>query len=99
MKAVQNGLDKMDTDYARFANTLTFAFMHHHYLVCIIFGMPSLHLFTFLMFFFLFSCFYTFLISVTARPNSKKSILLIFFHMKLTTVLRQLHDHPSTSKG
>ena len=35
---------------------LTFAFMHHPYLVCILFGMPSLHLFTFLMFFlFLFS--------------------------------------------
>ena len=30
---------------------LTFAFMHHPYLVCILFGMPSLHLFTFLMFF------------------------------------------------
>ena len=37
---------------------VTFAFMHHPYLVCILFGMPSLHLFTFLMFFyfFLFSC-------------------------------------------
>ena len=34
-----------------FANTLTFAFMHHPYLVCILFGMPSLHLFTFSMFF------------------------------------------------
>ena len=30
---------------------LTFAFMYHPYLVCILFGMPSLHLFTFLMFF------------------------------------------------
>ena len=30
---------------------LTFAFMHYPYLVCILFGMPSLHLFTFLMFF------------------------------------------------
>ena len=29
---------------------LTFAFMHYPYLVCILFGMPSLHLFTFLMF-------------------------------------------------
>ena len=29
---------------------LTFACMHHPYLVCILFGMPSLHLFTFLMF-------------------------------------------------
>ena len=30
---------------------LTFAFMHYPYLVCILFGMPSLHLFTFVMFF------------------------------------------------
>ena len=30
---------------------LTFAFMHHPYLVCILFGTPSLHLFTFLVFF------------------------------------------------
>ena len=29
---------------------LTFAFMHYPYLVCLLFGMPSLHLFTFLMF-------------------------------------------------
>ena len=28
----------------------TFAFMHYPYLVRILFGMPSLHLFTFLMF-------------------------------------------------
>ena len=33
------------------ANTLTFAFVHHPYLVCILFGLPSLHLSTFLMFF------------------------------------------------
>ena len=38
---------------------LTFAFMHHPYLVCILFGMPSLHLLTFLMFFnFLFLYFF-----------------------------------------
>ena len=37
---------------------LTFAFMHYPYLVRILFGMPSLHLFTFLMFF--KSCFYIF---------------------------------------
>ena len=37
-----------------FAYMLTFAFMHHSYLVCILFGMPSLHLFTFLMFFIFF---------------------------------------------
>ena len=30
---------------------LIFAFMRYPYLVCILFGMPSLHLFTFLMFF------------------------------------------------
>ena len=41
---------------------LTFAFIHHPYLVCILFGMPSLHLFTFLMF--LLSClFYAILLS------------------------------------
>ena len=27
------------------ANMLTFAFIHHTYLVCILFGMPSLHFF------------------------------------------------------
>ena len=45
---------------------LTFAFMDYPCLVCILFGMPSLHPFTFL-----FSCFYTFLvlISVTTRPK------------------------------
>ena len=58
---------------------LTFAFMHHPYLVCILFGMPSLHLFTFLML--LFSCFYTFLMLVSnlmlisATARAKKSIL------------------------
>ena len=30
---------------------VTFAFTHHPYLVCILFGMLSLHLFTLLMFF------------------------------------------------
>ena len=34
--------------------------LYHPYLVCILFGMPSLHLFTFLMF--LKSCFCTFLV-------------------------------------
>ena len=44
------------------------------YLVCILFGMPSLHLHTFLLFF--KSCFDTFLmlISVTVRPKPKKNI-------------------------
>ena len=53
---------------------LTFAFMHYPYLVCLLFGMPPLHLFTFLMFF--KSCFCTFLmlISVTVRPKPKKNI-------------------------
>ena len=53
---------------------LTFAFMRYPYLVCILFGMPSLHLFTFFMFF--KSCFCTFLklISVTVRPKPKKNI-------------------------
>ena len=32
-----------------FANALTFVFMHHPYLVCILFGMPSLHIFTFFL--------------------------------------------------
>ena len=46
---------------------LTFAFMHHPYLVCILFGMPFLHLFTFLMFFlFLFSCIYIYIYRLTA---------------------------------
>ena len=45
--------------------------------------------------FFLFSCFYTFLVltSVTARPK------WFSFTWKLTTVLRQLHDHPSITKA
>ena len=48
---------------------------------------------------FLYSCFYTFLISVTTRLNSKKSSLLIFFHMKTDNCLRQLHDHPSITEA
>jgi len=43
------------------------AYHPYSYLVRILFGMPSLHLFTFLTFF--ISCFYTFF-SVTARPKS-----------------------------
>ena len=50
-----------------FANTSTFDFMHHPYLVCICFGMLSLHLLHFWLFQFLFL--YSF---GTARPNSKK---------------------------
>ena len=38
---------------------LTFAFIYTlSHLVCILFGMPSLHLLTFLMFFFFFKFFY-----------------------------------------
>ena len=47
---------------------LTFAFMHYPYLVRILFGMPSLHLFTFLMFFKSYFC--TFF-DVTVRPKPK----------------------------
>ena len=59
---------------------LTFAFMHHPYLVCILFGMPSLHLFTFLMFF-IFLFLYFFDVSLKLNVNlsysyrAKKSIL------------------------
>ena len=38
---------------------MTFAFMHPPYLVRILFGLPSLHLFTFLMFF--ISCMFLFI--------------------------------------
>ena len=50
---------------------LTFAFVHHPYLVCIrLFGMPSLYLFTFVMFLsFLMFILKLMLISVTARPK------------------------------
>ena len=44
-----------------FANMLTYAFLHHPYLVCKLFGMPSLHLFTFFIVF-LFPSFYPFLV-------------------------------------
>ena len=65
---------------------LTFAFMHYSYLVCILFGMPSLHLFTFLMF---KSCFCTFLmlISVTVRPMPKKNISSVTTTPELETAL------------
>ena len=47
-----------------------FAFMHHPYLVCVRFGMPSLHLFTFV--YFLFLCFLM-VIPVTVRPKPEKT--------------------------
>ena len=120
---------------------VTFAFMHPPYLVRILFGMPSLHLFTFLMFFlFLVSILFLVLISVTATPKSKNSVWvtttpefehhwqfnsgfknvnvkhnlpartwwmanlppfvqLISFTWQLTTVSRELHDHPSVTKA
>ena len=53
-----------------FANTLTFAFTNHLYLVCILFGMTSLHLFTFLMFF--QSCFCIFFLSNMYNGASSK---------------------------
>ena len=58
---------------------VTFAFMHHPYLVCILFGVPFLHLFTFI---YLYS--FLVLISVTARPKSKKSVVS---SVRVTTTL------------
>ena len=56
----------------------TFAFMHYPYLVRILLGMPSLHLLTFLMFFFLSLVFVLFLmltsVTVTVTPKPKKNI-------------------------
>ena len=37
--------------------------------------------------------------STTLRASLCAADFLIFFHMKLTTVLRQLHDHPSINKA
>ena len=53
----------------------TFTIISSVYLVCILFGMPSLQSFTFLMF---KSCFGTFLIllSVTVRPKPNKTGVL-----------------------
>ena len=48
---------------------LTFAFMHYPYLVRILFGMPSPHPFTFLMFF--KSCFCTFLMLISVTDTHK----------------------------
>ena len=58
--------------------------LYHPYLVCILFGMPSLHPFTFLMFLkVLFLCF----ISVTVRPKHKNNISSITTTPKLKTAL------------
>ena len=45
--------------------------MHYPYLVCILFSMPSLHLFTFLKVLFLY------FFDVTVRPKPKKNILSV----------------------
>ena len=45
----------------------TYAFMHHPYLVCILFGKPSLHLFTFLIYFLVYmtvSIYYKFVYTI-----------------------------------
>ena len=52
---------------------LTYAFIHHPYLVCIHFGMPSLHFNVFIFLFLYFFDVNLMLISATAR--AKKSIL------------------------
>ena len=52
---------------------LTFAFMHYPYLVCILFGMPSLHLFTFLMF--SMSCYICIKPPSGSKPNIAKDNL------------------------
>ena len=64
---------------------LTFAFVHYPYLICVLFGMPSLHLLTF----FLKSCFCTFLmlISITVRPKPKKNISSVTTTPELETAL------------
>ena len=47
---------------------LTFAFMRYPYLVCLLFGMPSLHLFAFLSL-------VSVLFSVTVRPKPISSVI------------------------
>ena len=51
----------------------TFAFMHYPYLVHILFGMPSLHLFTFLMFF--KSCTYIIMLPMESLRRLEVDIL------------------------
>ena len=52
-----------------------FAFMHHPYLVCILFGMPSLHLFTFLMFFI-----FLFIILIAQKCNDTMNLINFIHH-------------------
>ena len=60
--------------------------MHHPYLVCILFGMPSLHLFTFFNVLFLYffdvnlSIDSGSMISVTVRPKPKKNVSSVTMH-------------------
>ena len=59
---------------------MTFAFMHHPYLVCILFGMPSLDLFTFVMFF-------SFLVSILFWCQSQLQLDLTLRRVFLCTPL------------
>ena len=61
--------------------------MHHPYLVCILVGMPSLHLFTFVMFYFLYT-----ILAATL------SIILISFLIDLLTGLLQ-YNRSEVSNG
>ena len=63
---------------------LTFALLHYPYFVCILFGMPSLHLLMFLKSYF---CPFLMLNSVTVRPKPKKNISSVTTTPELGTVL------------
>ena len=60
---------------------LTFAFMHHPYLVCIFFGMPSLHLFTFFNVFFYFLVSILFDVNLKFDVNARSKSLRLFFQV------------------
>ena len=53
--------------------TLTFAFMHHPYLVCIVSGMPPLHLFIFLYIYI-----YIYIYIGQRPPYNKLNICVLF---------------------
>ena len=91
---------------------LTFAFMHYPYLVCILFGMPSLHLFTFLMFF--KSCYkysshcdktgktlkkYTYIVASDGVCTDMARIYVLRKKTALSGVSRELLWHGFTSYG
>ena len=65
----------------------------------VLFGMPSLHLFTFLMFFFNFLVTILFWSQLQLDLTLRRVFFWFSFTWKLTTVLRQLHDHPSITKA